>query len=241
MRNGWRLAPVYLLTPVVLLLLAGCSGGEGPAGLLQSRVEASFEVTAKVTYEMALDFAPEDGTAPNTVSLTITQGQWGRRSDTYASTGTRTVSGSMLDLGGEQYICGRYMGLDWGNVPESQVEAWEEGFCYRGESIGLDTDEILGPMLDFTFSFREALNESDELEWTPTSSRSIAGIAADCFRVTSPEPEPADGEICFSEEGILLSIEASSPERSGSIVALGVDRHVQEDDFALPYPIMERP
>ena len=227
MTNLLRLMPACLFAGVILLLLTGCSDNDGASGLLQSRVEASFDVTAKVTYEMAFDL---EGTGnPNPVSVAITQGPWGRRSDGSLTTEARTFSSTLLDLGDEKYICGRDLG--------------EDGGCLRAEDAYQDPDELFAYAFGFAFSFRETLTESDELEWKLTSARTIAGIDADCYEVTSTDPEADtdEVEICFSGDDILLSAEVRSSKATITVLALEVDHDVEEDDFALPYPIVERP
>ena len=232
------------------MLLAACGEGDSP-DLFARRVQASFDVTAKVTYEVTYD--PEGSGNANPVSLTISQGRWGRRMDSSTSRENVTFSGSFLDLGDAEYMCNRYTGLDpdeveaFGEVPADQLKAWEDGVCYSAESFK-GISEVLDFNFDFTFSFRETLmKESDEdVEWRATSSRTIAGLSADCYQVTFTDPETGESgeaDICFSYDDILLAMDVRSPDGSGAIMILAteVDRDVQEDDFALPYPVVEGP
>jgi hypothetical protein len=231
----------------VFLLLTACGEGDSP-DLFARRVDASFEVTAKVTYEVAFD--PYGTGEANPMSLSITQGRWGRRTDSYTSREDKTYSGTLLDLGDEQYICNRYSGLgpedlEGLTLTEDQIEAWEDGVCISSElSLDESDDEGLGGFFDFMFSFRETLKEHDEeVEWEATSSRTIAGINADCYHVTFTDPETGqsdDADICFSDDNILLSMDLPSPDATG-ILAQEVDRDVQEGDFALPYPVADWP
>lgn len=229
----------------ILLFLTACGDGESPS-LFARRVQASFDVTEKVTYEVTFD--PQGTGNANPVSMTVTQGRWGRRFDSSHGREGMTFSGTFLDLGDEQYMCNRYTGLDSLGLPEDQLRAWEDGVCYTSESVfGDSADELFGPVFDFTFSFREFLKEYDgEVEWEATSSRMIAGINADCYRSTFTDPETGeseDADICFSGDDILLSMDVRSSEGSGAstLLAQEVDRDVQGDDFALPYPVVDRP
>lgn len=206
----------------VALFLAGCSsGGDGPLALLRSRAEASFEVMVKVTYEIEISIE-EPGSK---ITTTITQGPWGRRVDSSAATAERTYSGTVLDLPDGQYVCG--------------LDANGAHVCMRaGDEF---TDSMIGGVTDLTFTLKETLIESDEVEVVGTSSRQVAGIEADCFEITSAEPEPEEAEVCLSAEDILLSFEVKAPKINGTIVAIEVDRDVREEDFALPYPVVEAP
>ena len=224
----------------VFLLLTGCGEGDSP-DLFARRVEASFDVTAKVTYEVTYD---PDGTGnPGPVSTTITQGPWGRRLDSYKSRENMTFSGTFLDLSDEEYMCNRYTGLEAEGLPEDQIEAWEDGVCYDSKSVfGDSADELFGPLFDFMFSYRQTLMEDDGLEWEAASSRTIAGIDADCYEATSTDPDIGEGEaaFCFSDDDILLAMEIRS-DGDYAFLALEVDREVQEADFALPYPVVDWP
>jgi hypothetical protein len=49
--------------------------------------------------------------------------------------------------------------------------------------------------------------------------------------------DPTD--ICFSGDDILLMVDVRSPDGSFTLLALEVERDVRQDDFALPYPVVE--
>lgn len=219
MQAAYGLAIVAAILP----FLGGCSSGSegGPLALLRSRAEASFEVTAKVTYEAR--YEPASG-AITSSTTTITQGPWGRRWDGTQEIGGQAVTGSFLDIEGQEYIC------------LSPLE--EPGFCFPS---GGSDDGLAQVMAGFAFSYMETLRSSDQVELVETSTREVASLKADCFRVTVAEPDPSESDICFSAEGILLSLDVMSSGGGAAIVATDVDRDVRADDFALPYPVVEGP
>ena len=218
----------------VCLLLTGC-GESDSSNLLARRVEASLDVTAKVTYEMTLDLEGTGHAAP--VSSTITQGRWGKRWDSYASRGNTAYYGTFLDLGDEEYACFPYAGLEPEGLPEGQLEASEDGACYSGETRFEIDALVLAREFDLRPSYREFLKETDELEWKVLPSRTIAGNSADCYQFTMTDPT----DICFSGDDILLMVDVGGPNGSFTLLALNVDRSVEEEDFALPYPVVEHP
>jgi len=217
-----------------LLFLAACGDDDSPS-LLARQVEASLDVTAKVTYEMTLDW---EGTRPAAlVSATITQGRWGKRWDSYASRGNKAYWGTFLDVADEEYACFRYRGLEPEDVPEGQLQASEEGACYAGDTRFEVNDVVLAREFDFRPTYREFLKETNELEWKVLPSRVIAGISADCYQFTMTDPT----DICFSGDDILLMVDVRDPDGLFTLVALEVDRDVREADFALPYPVVDWP
>lgn len=217
-----------------LLSLTAC-GESVSSSLLARRVEASLDVTAKVTYEMTLDWEGTGHVAP--VSSTITQGRWGKRWDSYASRGNKAYWGTFLDLGDEEYACFRYAGLEPEGLPEGQLGASEDGACYSGETRFEVNDVVLAREFDFRPTYREFLKETDELEWKVLPSRIIAGNSADCYQFTMTDPT----DICFSGDDILLMVDVRVPDGPFTLLAQEVDRNVREDDFALPYPVVAGP
>jgi len=229
-----RVGPLFVPVIAVFLSMTACGNGDAPS-LLARRVEASLDVTVKVTYEMTLDLEGAGHAAP--VSSTITQGRWGKRWDSYASRGNKAYSGTFLDLGDEEYACFPYAGLEPEGLPEGQLEASEDGACYSGETRFEIDALVLAREFDLRPSYREFLKETDELEWKVLPSRTIAGNSADCYQFTMTDPT----DICFSGDDILLMVDVGGPNGSFTLLALNVDRHVEEEDFALPYPVVEHP
>lgn len=207
---------------LITSVLAACSSDDGgPLLRLRSRAEASFEVTAKVSYEWTFSSADPS----SKLTMTVTQGPLGRRLDTSVGVGDRTYKGTLLDLRDEDYLCGE----DAAGTPG----------CRPAADVFTSSDDTISTLTDFTFELRQQLVESDEVEVINTSSRQLLGMDAGCFEVAVDEPEHEEAEICFSSDDILLSFAFESAETSGSIVATEVDRHVSAEDFALPYPLVE--
>lgn len=152
---------------LTLLFLSACGDGDSPS-LLARRLEASLDVTAKVTYETT-EIREEIGN-PDPPSLTITQGRWGRRVDSYASPEGNTYSGTLLDLRDEQYVCNRYTGAkeltlpDGVTLTEDELETIEEGFCLLSKddySSWKQRTEV-APLFYFTSSIRQVYEDYDE-------------------------------------------------------------------------------
>jgi len=76
-----------------------------------------------------------------------------------------------------------------------------------------------------------------------TSSDKIAGIDAVCFSASGDlDPEtPGDesGEVCFSENGLLLRLKFESGGESGSFEATEASGDVPSDAFEPPYDVID--
>jgi hypothetical protein len=74
------------------------------------------------------------------------------------------------------------------------------------------------------------------------SSREIAGQDATCFSVSGTiEGEQGSGEYCFSDDGILLLVSASSDQGDFQLEATSVEGSVSDADLEPPYPVQEIP
>jgi hypothetical protein len=76
--------------------------------------------------------------------------------------------------------------------------------------------------------------DEDDFAAADFTEQQVAGQDAICATVTI---DAEDSDTCFSDDGVLLSVES---EGSG-ITATSVSGDVGDDDFALPYPVQPFP
>ena len=70
------------------------------------------------------------------------------------------------------------------------------------------------------------------------STKTVAGQDADCYGGSA---EGGTGEVCFSNDGILLSIHGGSGGTTTSIEATSVEGSVSDSDLEPPYPVQSIP
>jgi hypothetical protein len=84
------------------------------------------------------------------------------------------------------------------------------------------------------------LPEGVEIE---TFGQTVAGIDASCYRAAGDlEPEESGdetGEICFSEEGLLLSLDFVGAGESYSLIASEATTEVSDSDFEPPFEVID--
>lgn len=74
------------------------------------------------------------------------------------------------------------------------------------------------------------------------SSKTIAGQSADCFAVAGAAAGAVGtGNVCFSSDGVLLSITANSAGTDINLEATSVAGTVSASDLTLPYPAVGAP
>jgi hypothetical protein len=66
-------------------------------------------------------------------------------------------------------------------------------------------------------------------------------VDATCFTVRSDISGLGEGEVCFSEEGLLLLLRSETNGDSLTFEATSVSTDVTDADFELPYDILEIP
>jgi hypothetical protein len=133
----------------------------------------------------------------------------------------RTFSSTWLNLDDKWYLCGS----DIGNG----------GGCWQW------IDQGLIDAVDNFFSLRKTILEAGDVKVDGPSAKQMLGIDADCFQITATDPDPEDGEMCFSKDDVLLSLDLQSPGLKAHIAATELSTDVREDDFALPHPVVEGP
>ncbi len=69
------------------------------------------------------------------------------------------------------------------------------------------------------------------------SEREIAGLDATCFEVDSELAGLGKGEVCFSDEGLLLFLEGEVDGASSTFEATSVSTDVTDADFEPPYEV----
>ncbi len=78
-------------------------------------------------------------------------------------------------------------------------------------------------------------------EGVDTSQRKIAGVDAACFTAKSDLAGQGEGEVCFSDEGLLLYMSSEVDGASTVFEATSVSTDVTDADFEPPYEIIELP
>jgi hypothetical protein len=75
------------------------------------------------------------------------------------------------------------------------------------------------------------------------SSETIAGVDGDCYdAVGDLDPDQSGnetGKICFSEEGLLLSLDFEAAGESYSLIATEASTDVSDSDFEPPYDVVD--
>lgn len=84
---------------------------------------------------------------------------------------------------------------------------------------------------------------AEDAEDVDTSQRSIAGIDAACFTASGALTDlgEGEGEVCFSDEGLLLYLSGEADGASSVFEATSVSTDVTDEDFEPPYEVIELP
>jgi hypothetical protein len=196
--------------------------GEG-AGLEELEVlagEAAEGVTARVTYRVTSDVEGE-----------TFEGEWvvvqrppDSRLEIASTEGGEEFRTIIITTGGKSYMC----------------------FSGGGEESCLATEaeeaEAGAAPLDLLFDIPQELAEdTEDVDLAETSQRSIAGVDATCFTVSSGLADLGEGETCFSDQGLLLYVRSEVDGASSVFEATSVDTDVTDADFEPPYEIIELP
>ena len=193
----------------------GDGGGDGGFADLEALASAAAgEVTAKVTYQFTSE---ADGEA--------IKGEWvlvQRPPDSrfeFASTEEgeefRTI---IINAGGESYLCTSAGGLET---------------CFATDIGETETQTApLAPLFDVPQDLAAATAGVDLID---RSERSIAGLDATCFTVSSDISGLGEGEVCFSEDGLLLFLRSGTNGDSVTFEATSVSTDVTDEDFEPPF------
>ncbi len=88
---------------------------------------------------------------------------------------------------------------------------------------------------------RELAQDIEGVELRSFSRRTIAGIDANCFEVSSTLADLGEGEVCFSDEGLLLLVRSDVAGEVFSFEAVEASTDVTDEDFEPPYDVIEIP
>ncbi len=102
----------------------------------------------------------------------------------------------------------------------------------EGETASLD------PLFDIP---REIAEGVEDVGLVDSSQRTIAGVDATCFTVSSALAGLGEGEVCFSDDGLLLYLSSETNGDSSTFEATSVSTDVTDADFEPPYEIFELP
>ena len=194
--------------------------GSGDGGLADLEALASVaagEVTAKVTYEFTSE---ADGEAIK-VEWVLVQRPPDSRFE-FASTEEgeefRTI---IINAGGESYLCTSAGGFET---------------CLATD---IGETEAQTAVLDPLFNVPEGLAAAGDVDLLDTSERSIAGLDATCFTVSSDISGLGEGEVCFSEDGLLLFLRSGTNGDGVTFEATSVSTDVTDADFEPPFDVVD--
>lgn len=198
-------------------------GDEGGAGLqeLETLAEEAVEgATGKVVYRVTTALEGESVEQ----EWVIAQRPPDTRFEIAVTEAGEESRSIFINTGGKSYICTSGGGEEscLGTTTE-QVEAGEEAF-----SFFFDTPQ-------------ELAEEVEDVDLVDKSERQIAGVDATCFTVRSGLLTLAEGEICFSEEGLLLFLRGEAEGEGFTVEATSVSTDVTDADFEPPYEVIELP
>jgi hypothetical protein len=191
---------------------AATGGGANAALTALEGKAATKEVKA------AYDFTSTAAGTTTTASFTI----YSKPPDSRFDVVEGGVTSTILTTGGKTYICSA-----------------DTGSCYESPT------QIPLPFLSFftdptSLSSMIGANLSDAN--INRSSKTVAGQSADCFAVAGGAAGAVGtGEVCFSSDGVLLSITANSAGTVFTLAATSVTGTVSAADLTLPYPVLGAP
>ncbi len=196
--------------------------GEALQELEALAAEATEGITAKVTYRVVTETDGE-----------TMEGEWvlvqrppDSRFEIAGEEGGEEFRTIIISAGGNSYLCTSVAG---------------EESCLATEA---EEAEASAAALDPLFSVPEELTAGGEdIDITDTSHRSIAGVDATCFTISGALADvgEGEGEVCFSDEGLLLYMRGQSAGSSVLFEATSASTDVTDADFEPPYDILELP
>ena len=189
-------------------------GGEGLSDLEALAAEAQG-VIAKVTYKVTMDVA---GVSTEQEWVLVQRPPDSRFEIAGEEAGAefRTI---IITTGGQSYLCTAAAGQK--NCLATEADAADAGAA---------------PLFDLLSDIPQELTEGVD-----TSQRKIAGVDAACFTAKSDLAGQGEGEVCFSDEGLLLYMSSEVDGASTVFEATSVSTDVTDADFEPPYEIIELP
>ena len=86
---------------------------------------------------------------------------------------------------------------------------------------------------------RELAEGAADVDLIDRSERSIAGLDATCFTVRSDISGLGEGEVCFSEDGLLLFLHSETNGDGVTFEATSVSTDVTDADFEPPFGVID--
>ena len=180
--------------------------------------EAVEGVTAKVTYRVTMEVEGE-----------TLEGEWvivrrppDSRIEFSGMVGGEEIAIVIIEAGGTSYLCFSSGG--------------DESCLATGETAA--ETAAIAPLFDVPRGIAE---EIEDVGLVDRSQRTIAGVNATCFTVSGALAGLGEGEICFSDEGLLLFLQSEVGGTSSTFEATSVSRDVTDADFEPPYELSELP
>jgi hypothetical protein len=202
----------------------GDDGTDGDGGGLQElealAAEASKGVTAKVVYRVVVTGMGEDLDG----ELVLVQRPPDSRFEIVVEEGGEEFRTIVINAGGNAYVCTSIAGVE--SCLATETEATEE------------ETSLLDPLLGLP---QELAADTEDVDLIDTSGRQIAGVDATCFTVSGALADlgEGEGEVCFSDEGLLLYLSGESDGTSSVFEATSVSTDVTDEDFEPPYDILD--
>ena len=188
---------------------------------LESLAAASAEgVIARVTYKITTE---EDGDTSE-MEWVLVQRPPDSRIEISSTAGGEEFRTIIISVDGKSYICFALAGEESCLVSEE-------------EEAGAEASS-----LDILFDIPSAIAEGAEgVLIGDASQRTIAGLDATCFTIGGGLVDLDEGEICFSDGGLLLYLQSEVDGLASTFEATSVSTDVTDADFEPPYDILELP
>jgi hypothetical protein len=205
----------------------GADNGDGDGGddvaienLAALAGESADGVIAKVTYRITTEVDGEtfDG------EWVLVQRPPDSRFEIAATEDGQEFRSIIITAGGNSYVC--FSGDGEGNCLASETEEADD------ETAPLD------PLFDIPRGIAEGV---EDIGLVDSSQRTIAGVDATCFTVASALAVLGEGEVCFSDGGLLLYVRGETDGDTSIFEATSVSTEVTDADFEPPYEIFELP
>lgn len=194
-------------------------GSEDIEGLEGSASDWAEGVTAKVAYH----FSSGSGAGMIEADWLLVQRPPDSRFEMTSKAGTQISRTIIISFEDKMYLC---------------VSSAGQESCLQTES---DQGEAQSAPFEPLFAIPQAI--ADDVEGagiTDRSEREIAGLDATCYSVQGT-PVGGEGEVCFSDDGLLLYLRTQSAGATTTYEATEVSTDVSDDDFEPPFPVTELP